>query len=138
MKSIPRLLVDEVLNPFYLFQVFSMILWFSDGYEKYAICILVVSLLGVFESLFETVHNIRNIRKMAKYECPVQVKRWPDNRGETPSVRTISSEEIVPGDVIVVPENCIMPCDAIVLSGTCIVNESMLTGESVPVIKNGI
>jgi cation-transporting ATPase 13A2 len=31
-KSVPSLLVDEVLNPFYLFQVFSMILWFWDGY----------------------------------------------------------------------------------------------------------
>lgn len=140
MKSIPRLLVDEVLNPFYLFQVFSMILWFCDGYEKYAACILVVSLLGVFESLFETVHNIKNIRKMAKYECKVEVLRWPNTRTRAAAAeqRTISSEEIVPGDLIVVPESCVMPCDAIVLSGTCIVNESMLTGESVPVIKNGI
>lgn len=31
-KSIPALLVDEVLNPFYIFQVFSVILWFWDGY----------------------------------------------------------------------------------------------------------
>lgn len=69
------LLIDEVLNPFYLFQVFSMILWFNDGYEKYAVCILVVSLLGVAESLYETVTNINSIRKMAMYECDVEVFR---------------------------------------------------------------
>ena len=45
---------------------------------------------------------------------------------------TISSDDLVPGDVIVVPDNCIMPCDMVLLTGSCIVNESMLTGESVP------
>jgi cation-transporting ATPase 13A3/4/5 len=50
----------------------------------------------------------------------------------------MSSDEIVPGDVVVVPDNCIMPCDLVLLQGQCIVNESMLTGESVPVIKNSL
>lgn len=44
----------------------------------------------------------------------------------------------MPGDVIEVPENCVIPCDMLLLSGSCIVNESMLTGESVPVIKSSI
>jgi magnesium-transporting ATPase (P-type) len=66
-KSIPRLLVDEVLNPFYLFQVFSVILWFNYGYAKYAICILVISIGGIIENLYETLSNISKIRKMAHY-----------------------------------------------------------------------
>lgn len=37
---------------------------------------------------------------------------------------------LVPGDVIVLPSNGMtMPCDAVLLSGHCIVNESMLTGK---------
>jgi cation-transporting ATPase 13A3/4/5 len=31
-----------------------------------------------------------------------------------------------------------MPCDLVLLTGSCIVNESMLTGESIPVIKNAL
>ena len=33
---------------------------------------------------------------------------------------------------------CVMSCDAVLISGTCIVNESMLTGESVPVTKSAL
>lgn len=40
------------------------------------------------------------------------------------------STDLVPGDVIVIPSNgIIMPCDAVLVCGTCIVNESMLTGD---------
>lgn len=42
----------------------------------------------------------------------------------------------MPGDVIEVPQYKLMPCDLILLSGTAVMNESMLTGESVPAIKN--
>lgn len=44
----------------------------------------------------------------------------------------------MPGDVIEVPENKVLPCDLLLLSGSCIVNEAMLTGESLPVIKSAI
>lgn len=49
----------------------------------------------------------------------------------------IPSEKLVPGDIIELPSDheTQMACDAVLLNGTCIVNESMLTGESVPVIK---
>lgn len=41
----------------------------------------------------------------------------------------IATEQLVPGDIMVVPSHgCVMHCDAVLLAGNCIVNESMLTG----------
>lgn len=42
----------------------------------------------------------------------------------------VSSVDLVPGDVLVVsPEGMLVPCDAALLNGECVVNESLLTGE---------
>jgi len=41
----------------------------------------------------------------------------------------VCSDTLVPGDVIEVPrQGCVMQCDAVLITGNCIVNESMLTG----------
>ena len=58
--------------------------------------------------------------------------------GDENKLTLMESTELVPGDVIEVPENISMPCDLVLLSGSCIVNESMLTGESIPVIKTSL
>lgn len=69
---------------------------------------------------------------MVKTNLMVNVCRGKDTFEQVPS------EKLVPGDIIEIPGNheSMMACDAILLNGTCIVNESMLTGESVPVIKS--
>lgn len=53
------------------------------------------------------------------------------------SGRSISSSDLVPGDIYEVSDPSLgqFPADSLLLSGDCIVNESMLTGESVPVSK---
>uniref|UniRef100_A0A8C0UUB2 ATPase cation transporting 13A2 n=1 Tax=Cyanistes caeruleus TaxID=156563 RepID=A0A8C0UUB2_CYACU len=54
VKSYARLLVEEVLNPFYLFQVLSMVLWVCDAYYYYAACIFLISTFSLGLSLYET------------------------------------------------------------------------------------
>ena len=46
---------------------------------------------------------------------------------------TVASGELVPGDLVEIPAqmNFEMPCDAVLICGTCRVNESMLTGETI-------
>ncbi|XP_066458073.1 probable cation-transporting ATPase 13A5 [Eleutherodactylus coqui] len=51
-------------------------------------------------------------------------------------VEEIESKYLVPGDVMILSEKKFyLPCDALLLSGGCVINEGMLTGESVPVTK---
>lgn len=42
----------------------------------------------------------------------------------------VDSSELVPGDCLVLPqEGGMMPCDAALVAGECVVNESSLTGK---------
>lgn len=70
------------------------------------------------------------------YECQIEVKRIDKDKNTFHS--TISSKDLVPGDIVVIPDETIMPCDLILLSGSCVINEAMLTGESAAVVKNCI
>lgn len=48
----------------------------------------------------------------------------------------VETKYLVPGDLLEIPASgCTMQCDAVLLTGNCILDESMLTGESVPVTK---
>jgi len=129
-KSVIRLLFDEVLNPFYIFQVFAMALWFWDGYAIYATCIGVISTLSICASLYETIQNNNSIRQMARYNCEINLLT------KDRQLKAVNSSQLLPGDVIELPSGKTLPCDLILLTGGAIVNEAMLTGESIPVMKS--
>uniref|UniRef100_A0A673YCL0 ATPase cation transporting 13A2 n=1 Tax=Salmo trutta TaxID=8032 RepID=A0A673YCL0_SALTR len=115
----------QVLNPFYVFQVFSIALWLTDSYYYYAACIVIISLISICLSLYE-IRRVSDTRSMSR------LMPWLCLSEED----SLSSVELVPGDCVLIPqEGLLLPCDAALLAGECMVNESMLTGESVPVMK---
>ncbi|KAL7274630.1 hypothetical protein RUND412_002462 [Rhizina undulata] len=129
-KTVMELLMDEAFHPFYMFQIASLILWSLDNYYYYAACIFIISVFSIASTLIETRATMRRLREISRFVCDVRVLRngfW----------RYVSSSDLVPGDVYEVtdPSLSLFPCDSLLLSGDCIVNESMLTGESVPVSK---
>lgn len=54
MKGVLTLLFLEVLNPFYVFQVFSVCLWFAYDYYYYASVIVLMSAFGISVSIIQT------------------------------------------------------------------------------------
>uniref|UniRef100_A0A8C5BFA6 Probable cation-transporting ATPase 13A3 n=1 Tax=Gadus morhua TaxID=8049 RepID=A0A8C5BFA6_GADMO len=124
-----------VLNPFYIFQLFSVILWSFDSYYYYASAIVFMSVISIATSLYTIKKQYVMLHNMVAAHSVVRVTVC---RGDK-ELEEAMSTELVPGDVIVIPANgMIMPCDAVLVSGTSIVNESMLTGESVPVTKTAL
>ena len=53
-------------------------------------------------------------------------------------VVTVPQSELVVGDRFLLPVGLTVPCDAVLISGRVVMDESMLTGESVPVTKTPI
>uniref|UniRef100_A0A3Q1IHW0 Polyamine-transporting ATPase 13A3 n=1 Tax=Anabas testudineus TaxID=64144 RepID=A0A3Q1IHW0_ANATE len=135
VPSVFKLLIKEVLNPFYIFQLFSVILWSADEYYYYALAIVIMSVISIATSLYTIKKQYIMLHDMVAAHSIVRVSVCRANN----DIEEILSTDLVPGDVIVIPSNgTIMPCDAVLVSGTCIVNESMLTGESVPVTKTNL
>ncbi|KAL5467469.1 hypothetical protein EMCRGX_G031695 [Ephydatia muelleri] len=133
VKPIYIVLLQEVLHPFYVFQVFCTAIWLAEEYYYYAALIVVMSLLSVVASLLQTRRNMMMLHHLARQICQVTVCRdGQESAG-------VEGDNLVPGDVIVVPPTgMVMPCDAVLLVGTAIVNEASLTGESVPAAKTSL
>ncbi len=136
MYSFFELLFIEFSDPFYIFQIYSIILWYYTTYEKYATVIMIMSILSLLTGTYESYITIKNIKEMAKYS--LNIKRYKLLKNKT-IIEEVNSKILVPGDIFEIPDNGkIIPCDCILLSGSIIINESMLTGESTPIIKSNL
>eukprot|EP01133_Synstelium_polycarpum_P004361 gene4361-5094_t len=106
-----------------------VLLWMAEEYYVYACAIFVIASVSSILSLKEIRSNLMSLKKMSTYSCDVLVLR-------DGTFRTVSSSSLVPGDIIDVNQGLVLPCDMSLLSGQAICNESMLTGESIPVTKH--
>eukprot|EP00937_MAST-01D_sp_MAST-1D-sp2_P001805 g1805.t1 len=133
-----ELFKQHAVAPFFAFQVFCVLLWCLDEYWYYSLFTL--AMLIVFECTVvkQRIRNLETLRAMRRPPhriCAYRLGKW----------QVISSEDLVPGDLVSVArprvsgadgEDVLFPCDVLLLSGACIVNEAMLTGESVPQMKD--
>ncbi|CAE7908578.1 PDR2, partial [Symbiodinium sp. KB8] len=143
-------MVEHMLAPFFIFQVFSVGLWCLDEYWYYSLFTL--ALLFVMEAVLvkQRMQSMGMLRKMRKPPRTVYVFR--DNKWEE-----VWSTALVPGDVVSLSredrtprtaakgrnqaddeEGSVCPGDVLLLNGTVVANEAMLTGESIPQLKEAL
>lgn len=144
------------MAPFFVFQILCLVLWSLDDYWYYSALTLLMLLFFEGVLAMQRLVSLQNLRSMKRDPTDVYVFRcgkW----------KLISSEQLVPGDVMslsvtsqgdsqsygrkhgrggtspstAITEKCV-PCDALIIRGSCVVNEALLTGESVPQVKESL
>nr|XP_060623235.1 probable cation-transporting ATPase 13A5 [Anolis sagrei ordinatus] len=132
IRPIWKLLFKEVLNPFYVFQTFSLTLWLSMGYYEFATFLVILSIISIGITVYDLRQQSIKLHNLVEEHNKVHVTAWTKDEGE----HQLESCHLVPGNILLLKgQRLSLPCDAILLEGSCVIDEGMLTGESVPVTK---
>eukprot|EP01063_Lacrimia_lanifica_P004093 TRINITY_DN12289_c0_g1_i1.p1 TRINITY_DN12289_c0_g1~~TRINITY_DN12289_c0_g1_i1.p1 ORF type:complete len:1237 (+),score=281.69 TRINITY_DN12289_c0_g1_i1:61-3771(+) len=127
-----EMLLEHATAPFFVFQMFCVLLWLMDEYWYSAL--LTGALLWVFEGTVvrKRLDNLEELRSLQPDRIRVLALRGS-------AWKPTWSDALLPGDVVLLnsPVGAV-PADLILVEGSVIVNESMLTGESTPVIKDAV
>ncbi|KNC52742.1 P-type ATPase superfamily [Thecamonas trahens ATCC 50062] len=162
MPTFGELYKDQLLSPFTVFQFFCVLLWCLDDYWKYSLFTL--AMLLVFEATvsFSRLKSLSTLRAMNN--APRAILAFHSGKwvpvdstellpGDIISIRrnavaattmstledraSSSATSAGASDQPQSSDNTI-PCDCLLLSGSVVVNEANLTGESVPQLKEGV
>ncbi|KAI9668948.1 MAG: hypothetical protein M1817_005171 [Caeruleum heppii] len=134
VPTFTELFKEHAVAPFFVFQVFCVGLWLLDDYWYYSLFTLFM--LVVFEStvVWQRQRTLNEFRGMSIKPYDIWVYRereW----------RQLQSDKLLPGDLVSVgrtKDDSGVACDMLLVEGSAIVNEAMLSGESTPLLKDSI
>ncbi|EAY03319.1 hypothetical protein TVAG_173640 [Trichomonas vaginalis G3] len=131
IPSMSTLLFENLKSPFIFFQFFNCIILLLDEYFTTPL-VYMAQLIFMEYSNIKTFHaNYTDLRGADL--VPIAVNVYRDRKW-----KKMLSDKIVPGDLVLIPNEINAPCDLVILKGRAVVNEAMLTGESTPQLKDTV
>lgn len=134
VPTFTELFKEHAVAPFFVFQIFCVGLWLLDEYWYYSLFTLFM--LVAFEStvVWQRQRTLNEFRGMSIKPYDI----WVFRLGKWTEIQT---DALLPGDLVSVDrtkEDSGVACDMLLVEGTAIVNEAMLSGESTPLLKDSI
>ncbi|TFK24085.1 endoplasmic reticulum Ca-transporting P-type ATPase [Coprinopsis marcescibilis] len=134
IPSFTELFSEHATAPFFVFQIFCVALWCLDEYWYYSLFTLFMLIMFECTVVWQRVRTLTEFRTMNVAPYPIQCYRdskWVE----------LQTDKLLPGDIVSVARvssETTVPADILLINGTCIVNEAMLSGESTPLLKESI
>nr|PNR41660.1 hypothetical protein PHYPA_019065 [Physcomitrium patens] len=120
--------VDELFSLFHVYQLVMYMLQFWNSYLFVASLMTCIVLLSASVTIYSRRRSQLAIVKVIENVTEAYVLR----DGEW---ATVHSSKLVPGDLVRIKSDWLLPCDLLIIKGFCVCNESALTGEAMPVQK---
>lgn len=128
-KSIPNIIGTNILTFFNLLN-FSIALWLlSVGAPAQEFIFMIIITANITIGTFQEIRAKKTIDKLSLLSAPTAIVIR--DKGE----QEISIQDVVIDDILYLSTGKQIPADSVVREGTIEVNESLLTGESDPIIK---
>lgn len=129
--SARRLLVAQLLAPLTIVQLATALLWCLDADVGRA-------LMGMFSAL-----SFEATTALASYRSALAVHRLHQPPPPVLALRdgdwaAVPARTLCPGDVFSLRAGARVPCDAVLMHGSALIDEASLTGEAVPQPKEGL
>lgn len=129
-----ELFKEHAVAPFFVFQIFCVALWCMDEQWYYSLFSLFMLVSFEMTTVFQRRTTMNEFQSMGIK--PYTIFAFRDSKWAE-----LQTDELLPGDLVSVTrtsEESALPCDLLLLDGTAIVNEAMLSGESTPLLKESI
>lgn len=127
-----RILIDIFREPMFILLAIACSLYFILGEVGEGVLMAIAMIVVTAISLYQEVKSSRALEALKQLTEPmVMVIR----NGQE---QVISDEDLLPGDIMLLEEGMKIPADAVIIqSNDLSINESVITGESLPVEKTG-
>lgn len=135
-KNIFLLTIRCLLTPLNCFEIVVIVICFTIWRPVFATQLCIYVTIQTSVSMFAERNKVTKINSFSTQVENVKVIRLDENKKRR--LQTISSIDLTIGDIILISGSTLLQCDVVLISGSCNVNEAVLTGETTPVSKQPV
>lgn len=131
--SIIDMLISDILSFMGAFEMSCLAIVIIDGSRLYMIFVICLISFSKTMMVLDGFHQYNQIQKyLMQADGIITIRK---NEDDCFSKMTISNHELVPGDIIELTSNLKIPVDALIISGSCMLDEKDISGDSIPKVK---